>query len=304
MSWTWASFDSSVIVATSPWVVRSSRLAMAGSEQKLDTVSRTAGPTSSRVGWMVMASVESREEPAPSAKRAAIQAAVLAATEALLAEGASYSDLNIERIATRAGISRTAFYFYFRDKRELLMRLTEEVNELLYQQADIWFSGAGEPEPEMREALTNIAALYAAHGVLLRAIVEVSTYDEEVAQFWRGMLGRFVEASRRRIELEHEARRGGAAHAQASAFALCWMTERAMYQHLVQAEPFPAGDLVDALVGIWLRSVYGSSLAAPLIPTWKRPPPKLARATPSSAIRASVGADGWTATLMIPTAST
>ena len=36
------------------------------------------------------------------------------------------------------------------------------------------------------------------------------------------------------------------------------MTERAMYQHLVQAEPFPADDLVDALVGIWLRSVYGS----------------------------------------------
>jgi AcrR family transcriptional regulator len=205
-----------------------------------------------------MASVESREEPAPSAKRAAIQAAVLAATEALLAEGATYSDLNIERIARRARISRTAFYFYFRDKRELLMRLTEEVNELLYQQADIWFSGAGEPEPEMREALTNIAALYAAHGVLLRAIVEVSTYDEEVARFWRGMLGRFVDASRRRIELEHRAGRAVAEHPQATAFALCWMTERAMYQHVVQAEPFPAADLVDALVGIWLRSVYGS----------------------------------------------
>ena len=50
-----------------------------------------------------MASVESREDPAPTAKRAAIQASVLAATEALLAEGASYADLNIERIATRAG---------------------------------------------------------------------------------------------------------------------------------------------------------------------------------------------------------
>jgi AcrR family transcriptional regulator len=205
-----------------------------------------------------MASVESREDPAPTAKRAAIQASVLAATEELLAEGASYADLNIERIATRAGISRTAFYFYFRDKRELLMRLTEEVNELLYQQADIWFSGDGEPEPEIREALTNIAALYAEHGVLLRAIVEVSTYDEEVAQFWRGMLGRFVDASRRRIELEHEAGRAVVEHAQATSFALCWMTERTMYQHLVQGDPFPAAEMVDALVGVWLRSVYGS----------------------------------------------
>ena len=191
-------------------------------------------------------------------KRAAVQAAVLNATEQLLGEGATYADLNIERIATRAGISRTAFYFYFADKRELLMRLTEDVNEQLYQQADIWFSGSGDPEDEIREALVNIGSLYEQHGPLLRAIVEVSTYDEEVAQFWRGMLGRFVDASRRRIELEHEAGRAVAEHPQATAFALCWMTERAMYQHLVQAEPFPAADLVDALVGIWLRSVYGS----------------------------------------------
>jgi TetR/AcrR family transcriptional regulator, ethionamide resistance regulator len=202
-------------------------------------------------------SVEPRDE-APTAKRAAVQAAVLAATEALLSEGASYADLNIERIATRAGISRTAFYFYFRDKRELLLRLTEDVNELLYQQADIWFSGAGDPEPEIREALRNIAALYAEHGVLLRAIVEVSTYDEEVEEFWRGLLGRFIDASRRRIEAEQRAGRAAAEDAQATAFALCWMTERAMYQHLVQREPFPASAMVDALAGIWLRSVYGA----------------------------------------------
>jgi TetR/AcrR family transcriptional regulator, ethionamide resistance regulator len=205
-----------------------------------------------------MATVEPREEVPLTAKRAAVQGAVLAATEALLAEGASYADLNIERIATRAGISRTAFYFYFRDKRELLMRLTEDVNELLYQQADIWFSGAGAPEPEIREALTNIAALYAEHGVLLRAIVEVSTYDDEVAQFWRGMLGRFVDASRRRIESEQEVGLSVARHAHATAFALCWMTERTMYQHLVQAGPMTSDEMVDALVGIWLHSVYGS----------------------------------------------
>src|SRR6478735_5474345 len=102
-------------------------------------------------------------QPAPTAKRAAVQAAVLAATEALLSEGASYADLNIERIATRAGISRTAFYFYFSDKRELLMRLTGEVSALLYEQADIWFSGEGDPGDEVSTALRNIAALYDDH---------------------------------------------------------------------------------------------------------------------------------------------
>jgi AcrR family transcriptional regulator len=190
-------------------------------------------------------------EPAPTAKRAAVQAAVLEATEALLAEGGSYADLNIERIATRAGISRTAFYFYFSDKRELLVRLTGDVSDELYRQADIWFSGDGDPAEEIRRALANIAALYREHGVLLRAIVEVSTYDEVVAGYWRDLLGRFAGASLRRIE-----QGGVAADPRATAFALCWMTERALYQELVQDEGPALDDLVDALAGIWLRSVY------------------------------------------------
>ena len=203
-----------------------------------------------------MASTESGEA-APTTKREAVQAAVLAATEELLSEGASYADLNIERIATRAGISRTAFYFYFRDKRDLLTRLTADVAELLYQQAEIWFSGQGDPEAEIREALTNIAALYDEHGVLLRAIVEVSTYDDEVAQAWHGLLGRFVDATRVRIEAERALGRAVADHPQATAFALCWMVERGCYQRLAQGGDPADPELVDALTGVWVRTVYG-----------------------------------------------
>jgi hypothetical protein len=72
------------------------------------------------------------------------------------------------------------------------------------------------------------------------------------------MLGRFVDASRRRIEAEQVAGLSVARGAQATAFALCWMTERTMYQHLVQGGPMTRDEMVDALVGIWLHSVYGS----------------------------------------------
>ncbi len=193
----------------------------------------------------------------PTARRRAVQAAVLAATEDLLREGASYADLSIEAIARRAGLGRTAFYFYFRDKRELLMRLTEDVNDQLFGQADVWFSGRGEPAQELRAALTSIAALYDEHGVLLRAIVEVSTYDEEVARFWRGLMGRFTSATRRRIEREQAEGVGAPGHPEAIAFSLCWMTERVFYQRLVQDQPPSRDELVGALCDIWVRSVYG-----------------------------------------------
>jgi TetR/AcrR family transcriptional regulator, ethionamide resistance regulator len=199
----------------------------------------------------------SHRERAPTPKRAAIQAAVLAATEQLLAGGATYADLNIERIATRAGISRTAFYFYFRDKRELLMRLSEDVVQLLYVEADRWFSGDGDPAQEIREGMSEIARLYAEHGVLLRTIVEVSAYDAAVAEFWRGMVQRFVDAARRRIEAEQAAGRGPAASACATAFALSWMVERTLYQLVVRDDPPPREEVVDAMVGVWMRTVYG-----------------------------------------------
>ena len=194
---------------------------------------------------------------ATTPKRAAVQADVLRATEELLAAGASWSELGVERIAGGAGISRTAFYFYFRDKRELLMRLTEDVAELLYAEADRWYSGEDDPEQEMREALGNVAVLYQQHSPLLRVIVEVSTYDDEVAAFWRAVLGRFIDATRRRIELEQQAGKAPASPAHATAFALVWMTERTFYQQVVQQPPFSRAETVDALVGIWMRSVYG-----------------------------------------------
>jgi TetR/AcrR family transcriptional regulator, ethionamide resistance regulator len=121
----------------------------------------------------------------------------------------------------------------------------------------VWFSGRGDPAQELRAALTSIAALYDEHGVLLRAIVEVSTYDEEVARFWRGLMGRFTSATRRRIEREQAEGRGAPGHPEATAFSLCWMTERVFYERLVQDEPPSRDELVGALCDIWVRSVYG-----------------------------------------------
>ena len=200
---------------------------------------------------------DDRPRAVTSPKREAVQSAVLAATEELLAEGASFADLNIERIATRAGISRTAFYFYFRDKRELLFRLTEDVATELFEQADVWFSGQGEPRQEIREALTSVAALYLARAALLRVIVEVATYEEDVAVFWRGLLQRFVDAAAERIQAEQQAGHAPDGDAHATAFALVWMCERVLYEQVVQQEPVATAVLTRTLESIWMRAIYG-----------------------------------------------
>lgn len=189
-------------------------------------------------------------------KRAAVQADVLRATEQLLTEGTSWADLGVERIATTAGISRTAFYFYFSDKRDLLLRLTEEVNEQLYHAADRWYSGEAEDEDEIRAALTEIADLYLEHEALFRVTVEVSTYDEDVARHWRTLIGRFVDATRQRIEDEQRAGKAPAFPAAPTAFALVWMCERTLYEVMVQDTPFSREDVIEALVRVFMQTVY------------------------------------------------
>jgi AcrR family transcriptional regulator len=192
----------------------------------------------------------------PTAKREAVEADVLRAVNELLAEGAAYTELDVGRIAQRAGISRTAFYFYFADKRELLKRVADEVIELLYEQADRWWSGTGDAPADLETVLRDAAALYREHAPVLRAIVEVSGYDAEVGDFWRGVIGRFVDATTRRLEQEWGPSRQSPSPA-ATAYALGWMTERTYYQALVTEGDEHWEPLLDAVVAVWQRTVYG-----------------------------------------------
>ncbi len=142
-----------------------------------------------------------------SERRRETEAAFVAATEALLALGSSYADLSVEQISAAAGRSRTAFYVYFRDKRELLMRATETVAAQLYDEADRWWSG----------------------------------------------VGRFIEATERRLADEGDE----PTRAAGKSFALVWMTERACYQQVARGGRMDDPKLVDALLEVWERSVYG-----------------------------------------------
>jgi TetR/AcrR family transcriptional regulator, ethionamide resistance regulator len=213
----------------------------------------------SRSGPLNYAGVVMGGQPgAPTAKRVAVQTAVLEATEALLSEGTSYPELKIERIATRAGISRTAFYFYFRDKRELLLRLTEDVTQKLYTEGDLRFASDDDPSVGLGRAIRNSAELYQQHGDVLRAVADAATTDEEMARFWHGILDRFIDATQARIEEEQRAGRGIPGDPRATAFALCWMTERTFHQQSVLGGPIAQEDLLDALTAIWARVIYGA----------------------------------------------
>lgn len=169
-----------------------------------------------------------------------------------------FRDLTIDEVAREAGISRTAFYFYFRDKHELLMAVTAEVAEALYQEADRWWHGRGDPDMLVREALSGVGAVYERHAPLLRVATEVSTYDEEVRRFWRSLVERFIAATADYLRREQRAGRVRHLDPRSTAEALVWMVERTLYIEVATGDRSP-DELVASLVPLWVAVLYGDA---------------------------------------------
>lgn len=192
------------------------------------------------------------------------------AAEELLAEGSAYTELSVEQIAARAGISRSAFYFYFQDKRDLLVRMVERVTEIFQAQADRWWRAADENgfdddlgPAELKETLATVLETWREHAPVLAAIVETAGYDKEVSAFWRGVMQRFIDATREHIEVGQAAGRGGVLPPEATAFALVWMTERVWYQHVLGSSGVSDDALIDALTGVIWCAVRGEQSGGP-----------------------------------------
>ncbi len=173
-----------------------------------------------------------------------------------LAEESAFRDLTVDVIARRAGLSRSAFYFYFRDKHDLLVATAESLVEDLYREAEVWWHGDGPPRELIRAALEGVVAIMRRHAGLFRVVTEVSSYDEEVELFWRALIGRFVGATAEHLEREQAAGRIRPELSPGpSAEALVWGVERLWWVTL-GGEGRSTDELVETLTRLWLGALY------------------------------------------------
>ncbi len=193
-------------------------------------------------------------------RREQVEASIRDAALALVRGGSSFKDLTVDEIARAAGLTRSAFYFYFRDKQDLLVSAAEGVTAELYEQADRWWHGEGPPRERVLTALEGVTASYAQHADLLRVVTEVSSYDEEIRSFWRTLVDRFVEATADHLQTEQARGRARGLDAESTAAQLVWMVERCCYVYLATGNRSP-GELARSLTDTWVALLYP---AAPL----------------------------------------
>ncbi len=202
--------------------------------------------------------MEASPQQAPQASRRRtrneVQQAVRAALAELLAER-PFKDVTVDELARRAGISRTAFYFYYPDKNEVLKEAADATAAEVYAEADRWWHGEGEPAQLVREALDGIAVVYCDHADILRAAVEAAAYDPAFRAFYESLIRRFVTATAEHLRRERDADRLRSLDPDPVAEALVWMAERCNYAFLL-LEGRPRSEVVDSLTTIWIHALY------------------------------------------------
>ncbi len=195
--------------------------------------------------------------PKPASRRRTreeVQEAVRTALVQMLAER-PFKDVTVDELARRAGLSRTAFYFYYPDKNEVLKEAANAAAAEVYAEADRWWHGEGPPEELVREALEGIAAVYCDHAGILRAAVEATTYDPAFRVFYEALIHRFVDATAEHLRRELGAGRLRTLEPDSIAEALVWMAERCNYAFLL-LEGRPKSEVVDSLTAVWVHALY------------------------------------------------
>jgi AcrR family transcriptional regulator len=191
-------------------------------------------------------------------RREQMERRLLDATERLMRDGASFTELSVDRLSSEAGISRASFYIYFEDKGHLLRRLADRVFGDLTDGARSWWSVAGRHDPDdVRTAMSRIIATYRRHQAVLVALNEMAAYDPLTAEAYRELLTGISEQLTRVIE-------GGQADGSirpglvplTTASALTWMVERACQQNLPAKPPDYDAELADTLAEIVWGALY------------------------------------------------
>jgi len=183
--------------------------------------------------------------------------AILDAFQTLLTER-PFADISVGAIATRAGVGRTAFYFYFPSREVALAALAERSVAPIYEVGRDWLFGDGDAVPALRAGLLGLVDFWVSQSHLLVALIDAAASDRNMLGLWRAQVEQLAEAAARRIE--RDAARGltwPGVRPHELATTLAWMTERYCFMYLGD-RPWarPPEEVHASLAHLWEHAIY------------------------------------------------
>ena len=185
------------------------------------------------------------------------RAAILESLDHHLQES-SFESINIADISRRAGVTRSAFYFYFENKASAVAALMEQMYDEAFVATDLLSSGTRTAESRIRSMFEAFVGTWERHRYLFQAMLEARVGSNAVREMWDSDRDSFVPAVAAVIEAERAAGRapvGPDAHVLAT--VLLEFNDR-LLERLTLGGTLSREQLIEGAVTVWLRTIFGA----------------------------------------------
>jgi len=166
-------------------------------------------------------------------------------------------DVSVGELTYAAGVTRSAFYFYFDSKAMAVMALLASFEDEAEQSNDLIVSGEGELLDRIRRVLHRLVAPVVANPHVYRAALEARHSDGAVRELWAHDRALLVAPLTAWLTAEQEAGRSpGGTDTGLLADMLVRLNESLLER--LSDDPAPdAGPLVETVAQMWVRTVHG-----------------------------------------------
>ena len=169
-----------------------------------------------------------------------------------------FRDMTVDSLMTSIGLSRSAFYQYFNDLHDLMESLLGMLRDEVFDVAQPWFTGVGDPVALLNESLAGVVGFGYQRGTIMRAIDDAAATDKRLEKAWLQFFGQFDDAVTIRIEADQEQGLIPNFDARPVAIALNRLDAYTVIDAFGQRPRRQPEPVREAWTRIWISTLYGS----------------------------------------------
>jgi AcrR family transcriptional regulator len=203
-------------------------------------------------------SVTRRTQDNRQALRSELLEQLLDVLERMLDTGADYMSITVDSLVSEAGVSKSKFYVYFKDKEDLLNSGFTRIVEELETISDLWWElGPQTTRESLRAVLRVILSTYRPRIPLLTAAYDSTHFDEAVAAKVAELTDSVIDSLRDLIERgQREGWTDPGILAPETAAWIVWMAERGQSKMVRGADDAEFERLADSCSGLIWNALY------------------------------------------------
>jgi AcrR family transcriptional regulator len=169
-----------------------------------------------------------------------------------------FRDMTVNALMTAAGLSRSAFYQYFKGLHDLIENLLDMLKDEVYVATEPWYEGAGDPIILLNDSLAGLVDVCYRLGPILRAANDAAATGERYEKVWKQFIVQFDDAIATNIKVDQEQGLIPNFDARPVAEALNRLNVLTLLDAFGQHPRKQKEPVYEALARTWIATLYGS----------------------------------------------